>query len=72
MIKSTDSSGNVGIHTHTRSTYISPSKTYYLLKLNWGLSPVPIVSPQMTLTADELILHKICATYDIETKLDFK
>ncbi len=27
------------------------------------------VSQQMTLTADELILHKICATYDIETIL---
>ena len=25
------------------------------------------VSPQMTLTADELIVHKICAIYDIET-----
>ena len=27
------------------------------------------VSSQMTLTADELICHKICATYDIETIL---
>ncbi len=27
------------------------------------------VSPQMTLTADKLIFHKICATYDIETIL---
>ncbi len=27
------------------------------------------VSPQMTVKADELILHKICATYDIETIL---
>ena len=23
----------------------------------------------MTLTADQLILHKICATYDIETQV---
>ncbi len=29
-----------------------------------------IVSPQMTLTADELIFHKICVPYDIETILD--
>ncbi len=27
------------------------------------------VSLQMTLTADELICHKICVTYDIETIL---
>ena len=27
------------------------------------------VSPQMTLTADELFVHKICVTYDIETIL---
>ncbi len=29
-----------------------------------------IVSSQMTLTADELFVHKICVTYDIETILD--
>ncbi len=27
------------------------------------------VSPQMTLTADELFVHNICVTYDIETIL---
>ena len=27
------------------------------------------MSSQMTLTADELIFHKICANYDIETIL---
>ena len=27
---------------------------------------IPFVLPQMTLTADELILHKISAIYDIE------
>ena len=30
------------------------------------LRPLKIVSPQMTLTADELFLHKICVTYGIE------
>ena len=28
---------------------------------------IQYVSSQMTLTADEVIFHRICATYDIET-----
>ncbi len=34
-----------------------------------GVVMTPFVSPQITLTADELFVHKICVTYDIETIL---
>ena len=40
----------------------NPSRTF---ARNYG----QYVSPQMTLTADELFVHKICVTYDIETIL---
>ncbi len=35
--------------------------------MHWYIFGVLNVSPQITLTADELIFHKICVTYDIET-----
>ena len=44
---------------------LTPRQACELLALHASL----FVSPQMTLTTDELFCHKICATYDIETIL---
>ena len=48
---------------------IHMKKTDIYSKSHLRFSNLLFVSPQMTLTADELFGHKICDTYDIETIL---
>ncbi len=45
-------------------------RTVAIIPKSLNLFFIPSVSSQMTLAADEVIFHKICATDDIETILD--
>ncbi len=45
----------------------SEQETIIFVKITWDVYDSPYVSSQMTLIVDEVIFHKICATFDIET-----